>query len=74
MRRILCIVCASIVVTPAIVFAQPRAFGHTVRWDLVRIQQATALAGGADVARDAVTGDTFTTCPGRPSTSTRGSS
>jgi len=60
MRRILCIVCASIVVTPAIVFAQPHAFGHTVRWDLVRIQQATALAGGADVARDAATGDTFT--------------
>ena len=60
MCRILCILWASIVVTPAIVFAQPRALGHSVRWDLVLIQHGTALAGGADVAKHAATGDTFT--------------
>jgi hypothetical protein len=46
--------------TPAVVLAQPRALGHTVRWDLVRIQQDTALAGGSAVAKDTPTGDTFT--------------
>jgi len=40
--------------------AEPRALGHTVRWDLVRVQLGTALAGGAAAARDAATGDTFT--------------
>jgi hypothetical protein len=40
--------------------AQGRALGHTVRWDLVQIQQGTALAGGADVALHAASGDTFT--------------
>ena len=60
MRRILCVVCISIAVAPAITFGQPRALGHTVRWDLVRIQQGTALVGGVDVAKDAATGDTFT--------------
>src|SRR5882762_8862925 len=61
MRRILCVVvCISTMITPAVAFGKGRANGHTVRWDLVRIQQGTALAGGADVARDAATGDTFT--------------
>jgi hypothetical protein len=60
MHRILSVVCISIVVTSASVLAQPRALGHIVRWDLIQIQQGTALAGGAAVARYAVTGDTFT--------------
>jgi hypothetical protein len=41
-------------------FAQPRAFGHTVRWDLVRFEQNTVLSGGADTAIHPATGDTFT--------------
>jgi hypothetical protein len=40
--------------------AQPRALGHTVRWDLVQIVQGTALAGGVDVGINATNGDTFT--------------
>jgi len=60
MRELLCVVCVSIVAAPAMPLAQRNAFGHTVRWDLVQIQQATALVGGADVVRDAATGDTFT--------------
>src|SRR5882762_3391440 len=40
--------------------AQPRALGHTVRWDLIQIVQGTALPGGADVGINAPTGDTFT--------------
>jgi hypothetical protein len=31
-----------------------------LRWDLVQIVQGTVLAGGSDVGRDAVTGDTIT--------------
>lgn len=60
MRRLLLFASIWIAAVPAVAVAQPRALGHTVRWDLVRIQQSTALAGGADVARDAATGDTFT--------------
>ena len=60
MSRILALVSLSLVAFPVSSYAQPRALGHTVRWDLVQIVQATALAGGADVARDAPTGDTFT--------------
>jgi hypothetical protein len=60
MRRILCVVCISIVAGPLLASARGRSRGHTVRWDLVRIQQGTALAGGADVALHAATGDTFT--------------
>jgi hypothetical protein len=47
-------------ITPVIVLAQPPGLGHTVRWDLAQIRQETALAGGAAVALDAPTGDTFT--------------
>jgi hypothetical protein len=50
----------SILTTPPIVVGQPRALGHTVRWDLVQVQQGTALAGGVAVAKHAATGDTFT--------------
>jgi len=60
MRRILGLASLSVIAFPAVSTAQPRALGHTVRWDLVQIVQSTALAGGADVARDAPTGDTFT--------------
>ena len=60
MRRILLLVLIWIASIPAIALAQPPALGHTVRWDLVQIQQGTALAGGADVGKDATTGDTFT--------------
>jgi hypothetical protein len=60
MRRIPLLVAMLFVTIPAIAVAQPRALGHTVRWDLVQIVQGTALAGGASVARDAATGDTFT--------------
>src|SRR5437667_1628006 len=60
MRRILCVASVSVLALPAIALAQPRALGHTVRWDLTHIQQGTALAGGANVAKDAATGDTFT--------------
>jgi hypothetical protein len=60
MHRILCAVCISLVAVPSMALAQGRALGHTVRWDLIRIQQGTALAGGADIAFHAATGDTFT--------------
>src|SRR5262245_54569128 len=60
MRRILCVVCVSIVAVPLMASAHGRARGHIVRWDLVRIEQGTALAGGADVALHTATGDTFT--------------
>jgi hypothetical protein len=60
MRRILALASLSVVAFAVISDAQPRALGHTVRWDLPQIVQGTALAGGADVARDAATGDTFT--------------
>jgi hypothetical protein len=59
MRRILLLVCISLVGTTALLFAQPRALGHTVRWDFVRIQQGTALVGGQAVAKHDATGDTF---------------
>jgi len=58
MHRIFLLVSMLVAAIPA--FAQPRALGHTVRWDLVQIVQGTALAGGADVGIDAATGDTFT--------------
>jgi hypothetical protein len=57
MRTLFLIVSMGMAVAPA--FAQPRALGHTVRWDLVQIVQGTALAGGVDVGIDAATGDTF---------------
>jgi hypothetical protein len=60
MRRILSFASMCVVLIPAIALAQPRALGHTVRWDLVQITQATALAGGADMAKDAASGDIFT--------------
>ena len=60
MRRILFVAFSSIVLTHAIALGQPSALGHTVRWDLVQIVQGTELVGGADVAKDAATGDTFT--------------
>jgi hypothetical protein len=60
MDRILSFTSILIAAIPTMALAQPRALGHTVRWDLAQIQQGTALAGGADVARDATTGDTFT--------------
>ncbi len=60
MRRILFVASICLATIPAIALAQPRALGHTVRWDLVQITQGTALAGGADVAEDAASGDTFT--------------
>ena len=60
MRNILFVLCSLVAFTPSISFGQPQAFGHAVRWDLVQIQQGTALVGGADVAKDATTGDTFT--------------
>ena len=58
MRRIFLFASVWVAVMPAL--AQPRALGHTVRWDLVQIVQDTALAGGMDVGIDAATGDTFT--------------
>jgi hypothetical protein len=60
MLRTLCVVGLSLVAVPSMAFAQGRALGHTVRWDLVQTQQGTALAGGADVALHAASGDTFT--------------
>ena len=48
MRTILFVVCSLVAFTQPIAFGQPRALGHTVRWDLVQIQQGTALVGGAD--------------------------
>jgi hypothetical protein len=60
MRRVFFVVCVSIVAVPLLASADGRARGHIVRWDLIRIQQGTALAGGADVAVHAATGDTFT--------------
>jgi hypothetical protein len=59
MIRVLCIFCISTIATAAPALAQPHGRGHTVRWDLVRIQQGAALAGGIDVAKDSSTGDTF---------------
>jgi hypothetical protein len=59
MRTILFVVCGLVAVTQPIAFGQPRAFGHTVRWDLVQVQQGTALVGGVAVAKHAATGDTF---------------
>jgi len=58
MRRIF--LCASMWVAVVPALAQPRALGHTVRWDLVQIVQGTALAGGVDVGINAANGDTFT--------------
>jgi hypothetical protein len=58
MRRIFLFASMWVAVIPAL--AQPRALGHTVRWDLVQIVQGTALAGGADVGINAANGDTFT--------------
>jgi len=58
MRRIFLYASLWVAVIPAL--AQPRALGHTVRWDLVQIVQGTSLAGGMDVGIDAATGDTFT--------------
>lgn len=58
MRRIFLFASVWVAVMPAL--AQPRALGHTVRWDLVQIVQGTALSGGMDVGIDAATGDTFT--------------
>ena len=60
MRRLLFFASICFAAVPGIAVAQPRALGHTVRWDLTRIQQGIALAGGADMATDAATGDTFT--------------
>jgi len=60
MRRILFFAVLCFAAIPAIALAQPRARGHAVRWDLVQIIQGTALAGGAAVAADEATGDTFT--------------
>jgi hypothetical protein len=59
MRKLLFVLCSLVAFIPSSAFGQPRAFGHTVRWDLVQIQQGTALVGGAAVAKDATTGDTF---------------
>jgi len=42
MRRIFLFASMCVAVIPAL--AQPRALGHTVRWDLVQIVQGTALA------------------------------
>jgi hypothetical protein len=60
MRRLLLFASIWVAAVPALAVAQPRALGHTVRWDLARIQQGIALPGGADIATDAATGDTFT--------------
>lgn len=61
MYRVFCVAaCVSGLFVPRMACAQPRALGHTVRWDLVRIQQGTVLPGGADAATHAATGDTFT--------------
>ena len=57
-RLIVCGYLIWVAVIPAL--AQPRALGHTVRWDLVQIVRGTALAGGVDVGIHAATGDTFT--------------
>ena len=59
MRRSLLVAFSSIALTPAVALGQPRALGHTVRWDLVQVQQGTALVGGAAAAKHAATGDTF---------------
>ena len=65
MGRLLSCAAVCFALFPANALAQPRALGHTVRWDLAQIRQGTVLAGGADVAKDAATGDTFTlTCSG----------
>ena len=58
MHRIFLFASMWVAVIPAL--AQPRALGHTVRWDLVQIVRGTALAGGVDVGIHAATGDTFT--------------
>jgi len=58
MRRIFLFASMWIAAIPAL--AQPRALGHSVRWDLVQIVQGTSIAGGMDVGIDAATGDTFT--------------
>ena len=58
MRRIFLFASMWVAVIPAL--AQPRALGHTVRWDLVQIVQGTALAGGVNVGINAANGDTFT--------------
>jgi hypothetical protein len=60
MRRIVFLVAIGFVAIAATALARPRAHQRTVRWDLVQVVQGTALAGGADVAKDAATGDTFT--------------
>src|SRR5229473_1467207 len=57
MRRIFLFASMWVAVIPAL--AQPRALGHTVRWDLVQIVQGTALAGGVDVGIDAASGGTI---------------
>jgi hypothetical protein len=59
MRRILIVIWV-FVSAQAIASGQPQALGHTVRWDLIRIQQGTALVGGEDIAVHAASGDTFT--------------
>lgn len=45
-------------IAPAGLAQQRQALGHHVRFDLVRTEQSTVLAGGEDVGRDAATGDT----------------
>src|SRR6266851_2064584 len=50
MRKVLCFVSVYLAVASG-ALAQPRALGHDVRWDLVRIIQGTVLAGGTDVGK-----------------------
>jgi hypothetical protein len=58
MRRVLSIALVYLAAATSNAFAQPRALGHDVRWDLVQIIQGTALAGGTDIGKDAATSDT----------------
>src|SRR5262249_32899835 len=60
MRQILLLSAIGLAAIATTSLARPRPHAHTIRWDLVQIVQCTALAGGAEVARDAATGDTFT--------------
>src|SRR5215472_3527395 len=59
MRRVLSVALVYFAGLTSNAFAQPRALGHDVRWDLLQIIQRTALAGGTNVGKDAATGDTI---------------
>jgi hypothetical protein len=46
-------------IAPASSAQQPQELGHHVRFDLVQVVQGTVLAGGTDVGKDAMSGDTI---------------